>query len=140
MFRAQEERTERRKLRQQLKDHLGSDKEPLLDRIAPSLDNPYLGTFDSDPNTTNIFLSHLSSKVSWRFSEKVVELVYIVKFVSQLTEDDMCKIFGHYGPLASVKVMWPRSDEERFRGYNTGFIAYMTRKDAERAVSKLKGY
>ncbi|VDP41423.1 unnamed protein product [Soboliphyme baturini] len=60
--RAQEERAERRRLRQQLQDQLGMDKEP-LDKIAPSLDNPYLGTYDLDPNTTNLFLSNLSPKV-----------------------------------------------------------------------------
>lgn len=61
-YSAQEERAERRKLRQQLQEHLGMEKEP-LDRIAPSLDNPYLGTYDTDPTTTNLFLSNLNPKV-----------------------------------------------------------------------------
>lgn len=116
--RAQEARAERRVLREHLKDRLGTEKEVLLDKIAPSLDNPYMGSYENDPNTTNLFVSSLSPK---------------------LTEDELCKMFGHFGPLASVKIMWPRSDDERCRGYNTGFIAYMTRKDAERAVARLRG-
>lgn len=48
-------------------------------------------------------------------------------------------IFGRYGPLASVKVMWPRTDEERARNRNCGFVAYMNRKDAERAMKYLNG-
>jgi len=57
----------------------------------------------------------------------------------QMTEIQLCEIFGKYGPLASVKVMWPRSDEEKARGRNCGFVAYMNRKDGERALSALQG-
>jgi len=58
---------------------------------------------------------------------------------AQMTEIQLCEIFGKYGPLASVKVMWPRSDEEKARGRNCGFVAYMNRKDGERALSALQG-
>lgn len=51
----------------------------------------------------------------------------------------LCKEFGKYGPLASVKIMWPRTDEERTRVSNRGFVAFMTRKDAERAMAALDG-
>lgn len=49
------------------------------------------------------------------------------------------EIFGRYGPLASIKIMWPRSDEEKSRGRNCGFVAYMSRKDGERALRNLNG-
>jgi len=35
--------------------------------------------------------------------------------------------------------MWPRSDEEKARGRNCGFVAYMSRKDGERALMNLNG-
>lgn len=38
-----------------------------------------------------------------------------------------------------VQIMWPWNDEERRRGWNTGFVAFMTRADAERAVLQLQG-
>lgn len=47
--------------------------------------------------------------------------------------------FGKYGPLASVKIMWPRTEEEKARNRNCGFVAFMCRKDAERAMRKLNG-
>lgn len=56
-----------------------------------------------------------------------------------MTEEMLCKEFGKYGPLASVKIMWPRTDEERTRVTNRGFVAFMTRKDAERALAALDG-
>jgi U2-associated protein SR140 len=38
------------------------------------------------------------------------------------------------GDLYSVKIMWPRTAEERSRNRNTGFVCFMSRKDAEDAV------
>ena len=35
--------------------------------------------------------------------------------------------------------MWPRTDEEKARGRNCGFVAYMSRIDAERAMKHLLG-
>ena len=48
-------------------------------------------------------------------------------------------VFGKYGPLASVKIMWPRTDEERARNRNCGFVAFMCRKDGERAIRFMNG-
>lgn len=77
------------------------------------------GSFDTgDPNTTNLYLGNLSPKIS---------------------EQQLMEIFGRYGPLASIKIMWPRSEEEKQRGRNCGFVAYMSRKDAERALRTLNG-
>lgn len=51
----------------------------------------------------------------------------------------LCQEFGRFGPLASVKIMWPRTDEERARERNCGFVAFMNRRDAERALKNLNG-
>ncbi|KAF7492715.1 U2 snRNP-associated SURP motif-containing protein [Sarcoptes scabiei] len=77
------------------------------------------GSHDTgDPNTTNVYLGNLSPKI---------------------TEKQLCEIFGRYGPLASVKIMWPRTEEERIRNRNCGFVAFMCRKDGERALKALNG-
>uniref|UniRef100_A0A8C5D6R4 Zgc:163098 n=1 Tax=Gadus morhua TaxID=8049 RepID=A0A8C5D6R4_GADMO len=60
-------------------------------------------------------------------------------FKKKMNEEMLCKEFGKYGPLASVKIMWPRTDEERCRTTNRAFVAYMTRRDAERALASLDG-
>ena len=57
----------------------------------------------------------------------------------QMTETQLCEVFGKYGPLASIKIMWPRTEEERSRGRNCGFVAFMNRKDGERAMNVLRG-
>ena len=56
-----------------------------------------------------------------------------------MSEKQLCELFGKYGPLASVKIMWPRTDEERQRGKNCGFVAFMNRKDGERALNTIQG-
>ncbi|KAM3869216.1 U2 snRNP-associated SURP motif-containing protein [Diretmus argenteus] len=87
------------------------------------LDTPLSGrsTLYDDPavpTTTNLYISCISPKMN---------------------EEILCKVFGKYGPLASVKIMWPRTDEERCRTTNRAFVAFMTRKDAERALAALDG-
>lgn len=44
---------------------------------------------------------------------------------TDVNEDILKKEFGRFGPLASVKIMWPRDDDQRRRGRNCGFVAYM---------------
>ena len=56
-----------------------------------------------------------------------------------MNEEMLCQVFGKFGALASVKVMWPRTDEEKARNHNCGFVAYMKREDATQALSELKG-
>ncbi|KAM8835305.1 U2 snRNP-associated SURP motif-containing protein isoform 1-T1 [Synchiropus picturatus] len=65
--------------------------------------------------------------------------LYIACISAKMNEELLCKEFGKYGPLASVKIMWPRTEEERGRVSNRAFVAYMTRRDAERAMAALDG-
>lgn len=79
------------------------------------------GSYDigGDGTTTNLFVSGLAASVD----EHALKL-----------------LFGRYGPIASVKVMWPRQDEEaRSRGRLSGFVAFMTRRSAEQALEHLNG-
>uniref|UniRef100_A0A9J7XDC0 U2 snRNP-associated SURP domain containing n=1 Tax=Cyprinus carpio carpio TaxID=630221 RepID=A0A9J7XDC0_CYPCA len=83
------------------------------------LDDSAPGSHDvGDPTTTNLYLGNINP---------------------QMNEEMLCQEFGRYGPLASVKIMWPRTDEERARERNCGFVAFMTRRDAERALKHLNG-
>ncbi|XP_061595637.1 U2 snRNP-associated SURP motif-containing protein isoform X3 [Cololabis saira] len=65
--------------------------------------------------------------------------IYINCISPKMNEEMLCREFCKYGPLASVKIMWPRTDEERCRTSNRAFVAFMTRKDAERAMAALDG-
>ncbi|KAK9797001.1 hypothetical protein WJX73_002827 [Symbiochloris irregularis] len=82
--------------------------------ILPSED---VGSFDdSDPWTTNLYVGNLAPDVD---------------------EEVLRREFVRFGPIASVKVMWPRDDDQRRRGRNCGFVAFMTRADANRAKDEL---
>ena len=45
-------------------------------------------------------------------------------------------VSGKFGDIASVKVMWPRSQEEKDRSTLRGFVSFMKRRDAEDAMYK----
>ncbi|KAG8580906.1 hypothetical protein GDO81_007472 [Engystomops pustulosus] len=86
---------------------------------CPALDDYAPGSHDvGDPSTTNLYLGNINP---------------------QMNEEMLCQEFGRFGPLASVKIMWPRTDEERARERNCGFVAFMNRRDAERALKNLNG-
>lgn len=120
LFRMHEERAERTKLKPMAKSMMQSDTTlTAFTREPAEAPAPTYGSMDNgDPNTTNIYLGNLSPKI---------------------TEQQLMEIFGRYGPLASIKIMWPRSEEEKQRGRNCGFVAYMSRLDAERALRCLNG-
>ncbi|XP_059481163.1 U2 snRNP-associated SURP motif-containing protein isoform X2 [Neocloeon triangulifer] len=107
----QEEREERHKYKQVITGHPSKYSEESSASLA-------MAKGETDPNTTNLYLGNLNPKIS---------------------EQQLMEIFGKYGPLASIKIMWPRSDEEKARGRNCGFVAYMNRKDGERALKNLGG-
>ncbi|KAH7725317.1 surp module family protein [Aphelenchoides avenae] len=131
----QEMRQERRGLREKLQQQLGVPSEA-IDRIAPSLDNPYLNAgseYDEDPNTTNLYICNLPTDVNSFVKRKKLILL------RQITLEEMYETFGTFGPLASAKILYPRHDEERRREHLCGFIAYMARTDAERAMKAMGG-
>lgn len=50
------------------------------------------------------------------------------------------RTFGRFGPIASVKIMWPRTEEEKRRQRNCGFVAFMNRADAQAARDEMQGW
>ncbi|GFS41937.1 RNA recognition motif (RRM)-containing protein [Actinidia rufa] len=77
------------------------------------------GSFDDgDPQTTNLYVGNLSPQVDENF---------------------LLRTFGRFGPIASVKIMWPRTDEERRRQRNCGFVAFMNRADGQAAKDEMQG-
>ncbi|KAL7001785.1 Protein rrc1 [Sarracenia purpurea var. burkii] len=78
-----------------------------------------LGSFDDgDPQTTNLYVGNLAPQVDENF---------------------LLRTFGRFGPIASVKIMWPRTEEERRRQRNCGFVAFMNRSDGQAAKDEMQG-
>ncbi|EQC39580.1 hypothetical protein SDRG_03014 [Saprolegnia diclina VS20] len=59
--------------------------------------------------------------------------LYVGNLPPTITEDALRTIFEEYGAIYSVKIMWPRNDEERLRGRLTGFVCFRRRDDADDA-------
>ncbi|KAH9625865.1 hypothetical protein KSS87_008003 [Heliosperma pusillum] len=90
-----------------------------FDELPDEFDASGRGSFDdSDPQTTNLYVGNLSPKVDENF---------------------LLRTFGRFGPIASVKIMWPRTEEERKRQRNCGFVAFMNRVDAQAAKDEMQG-
>ncbi|GMH20336.1 hypothetical protein Nepgr_022177 [Nepenthes gracilis] len=90
-----------------------------FDELPDDFDPTGKGSFDDgDPQTTNLYVGNLSPKVDENF---------------------LLRTFGRFGPIASVKIMWPRTDEERRRQRNCGFVAFMNRADGQAAKEEMQG-
>ena len=87
--------------------------------VLPVDTGAHRGSHDTgDPCTTNLYVGNLAPT---------------------LDEHTLKLAFGKYGPIASIKIMWPRDDEQRTGGRMSGFVAYMSRRSAEEALESLQG-
>ncbi|KAF9318428.1 hypothetical protein BG003_011252 [Podila horticola] len=78
-----------------------------------------LGSRDTgDPLTTNLYIGNINPTVN---------------------EEQLCMEFAKYGPIASIKIMWPRTQEEIDRHRNCGFVSFMDRADAAVALKEMDG-
>src|SRR4051812_43588415 len=56
----------------------------------------------------------------------------------QVTEEILHREFGKFGAISSIKIMWPRTDEEKRRNRNCGFVSFHIRSDADHAKSTMQ--
>jgi RNA recognition motif-containing protein len=66
--------------------------------------------------------------------------IFISNLAPSVTEERLTGLFEPFGPLNSVKIMWPRTQEEKMRGRNNGFVSYRKRRHAEMAKAKMDGF
>ncbi|KAJ1668831.1 hypothetical protein EV178_000094 [Coemansia sp. RSA 1646] len=118
---------EKRELKQQLRKSKRQGRAAHSD--APSADSGLLtqkrdtkqsahGTGADDGETTNLYITNIHTDVD---------------------EQALCMAFAKHGPIASVKIMWPRTPEEFSRQRNSGFVSFMDREVAASALSDMDG-
>jgi len=54
-----------------------------------------------------------------------------------VSEEALFRSFQHFGAIQSVKIMWPRSEDERLTKRLNGFVAFVKRADAARAKDEM---
>lgn len=136
----QEEREERHKYKHAAKSMMQMQIHSVLEHPEPiyQVQEPQ-GSFDTGGNSFYLKKYIQYIYITFNFLDPTTTNLYLGNLNPKITEQQLMEIFGKYGPLASVKIMWPRSDEEKARGRNCGFVAFMARKDAERALRRLAG-
>ncbi len=73
--------------------------------------------------------------------ETVTTNLYLSNLAPQITEQILWREFGQFGGIQSVKIMWPRSDEEKRKNLPLiGFVNFAERKPAEKAKEFLQGH
>ncbi|CAE7872816.1 RRC1, partial [Symbiodinium microadriaticum] len=65
--------------------------------------------------------------------------LYVGSLSPEWTEELLSREFGRFGEITSIKIMYPRNEQQRQRGMNSGFVQFKTRQQAEYARLKLNG-
>lgn len=65
--------------------------------------------------------------------------LYVGSLSPDWTEEMISREFGRHGEIVSIKIMYPRTEAQRLRGMNSGFVQFRTRHQAELAKSKMNG-
>lgn len=73
----------------------------------------------------NVGMAHLAS-ANEASPDNTSTNMYLSNIPRTVNEDMLMEVFGRYGPLASVKIMWPRY-EDSYKTHNSGFVAFMVR-------------
>ncbi|CAH8270716.1 unnamed protein product [Arabidopsis lyrata] len=119
--REQEMRERRNKDHENSRDHNSDNtSSSRFDELPDDFDpSGRLGSLeDGDPQTTNLYVGNLSAKVDENF---------------------ILRTFGRFGRIASVKIMWPITEEEKRRERHWGFVAFMNRVDGQAAKDEMQG-
>ncbi|KAJ3679191.1 hypothetical protein LUZ60_017202 [Juncus effusus] len=114
----QEMREKRNQEREARRNASSAEPSSHFDEPPDPWDLKYGSFDDGDPQTTNLYVGNLSTKVDENF---------------------LLRTFGRFGPIASVKIMWPRTEEEIKRNRNCGFVAFMNRADGQAAKDEMQG-
>eukprot|EP00366_Plasmodium_knowlesi_P003467 XP_002260964.1 RNA binding protein, putative [Plasmodium knowlesi strain H] len=65
--------------------------------------------------------------------------LYLGNLSPEVTEEYLCQRFGKFGKVNSVKIMYPRTDEDKKKARISGFVCFENRDDAENARDALDG-
>ncbi|SJX63912.1 uncharacterized protein SRS1_14614 [Sporisorium reilianum f. sp. reilianum] len=65
--------------------------------------------------------------------------ICVLSLPAHVDERTMGEFFRAWGDVATVKIMWPRGEQRERVGGLTGFVAYMTRGEAENAFKEADG-
>eukprot|EP00003_Mantamonas_plastica_P019302 TRINITY_DN31633_c0_g1_i1.p2 TRINITY_DN31633_c0_g1~~TRINITY_DN31633_c0_g1_i1.p2 ORF type:complete len:114 (-),score=30.56 TRINITY_DN31633_c0_g1_i1:4-345(-) len=60
--------------------------------------------------------------------------LFVANLPASITEGHLVKRFAKFGDIASIKIMWPRGQEQNI----DGFVCFMNRRDAEEAKREMQ--
>jgi U2-associated protein SR140 len=72
-------------------------------------------------------------------NDKTTTNVFVGNLPLTVVEEDLLRDFAQFGPIGSVKIMWPRGEDIRTAQTLTGFVSFMGRASAERMVAEMEG-
>jgi len=102
-----------------------------------SVDEPDVKAMTS-PDITSKHGAHAGQEAQLDV-DNVSTNLYVGFLTPDWTEELLSSKFGQFGTVTSVKIMYPRTERQRQRGMNCGFVQFSSREEAERAKAHIDG-
>jgi len=102
-----------------------------------SVDEPDVKAMTS-PDITSKHGAHAGQEAQLDV-DNVSTNLYVGFLTPDWTEELLSSKFGQFGTVTSVKIMYPRTERQRLRGMNCGFVQFSSREEAERAKAHFDG-
>ncbi|KAJ2742413.1 hypothetical protein GGI20_004502 [Coemansia sp. BCRC 34301] len=80
-----------------------------------------------------------SSAVPSEGDDGITTNLHVSNLHPKVDERALCLAFAKYGPIASLKIMWPRAPDEHSRQRKNGFVSFMDRECAVKAIRAMDG-
>ncbi|GKY94615.1 hypothetical protein MPSEU_000427000 [Mayamaea pseudoterrestris] len=112
----------------------GSDaRKQKLDALVEELSSQTPATLTR--HQTGAKISHSRGSFVQPGEEHLTTNVFVGNLPPSVTEEEVGYLFGQFGELYSVKIMYPRTAEERSRNRHSGFVCFCNRQDAQDAIA-----
>ncbi|TKA51189.1 hypothetical protein B0A53_05653 [Rhodotorula sp. CCFEE 5036] len=132
------------------KKRAGDDFLEQLKRFLPFLPPPSLPSAQIPPLVFGSSITALAAREhapvltgSYDTGDPLTTNIHVGGLPQNVTEEALGKMFAQFGPIGSVKIMWPRLDSGQLASVGGrklgGFVAYLRRPDAERASKEMDG-
>jgi RNA recognition motif-containing protein len=89
---------------------------------------------NTDTRSTTVFVPNKRGSYVEPSEEHLTTNLFVGNVAPTISEEAIAAVFSKFGELVSLKVMWPRTPQERERNRVSCFVCYRYRRDAEAAM------
>lgn len=100
-------------------------------RMQRNSNNPFVAATTGNDNNSNLKI------LEQEYSDSVSGNLYVGNLHPRVSEEILFREFCKFGPIENIKIMYPRTAEDKAKGHNCGFVKFFEKEDAELAMNEI---